>query len=94
MTIWHQLDISKTLETTKTNSETGLTTADANGRLLQNGKNELTEGEKRRPFDIIFDQMKEPMVVVLIVAAIVSGLLGEFIDVTVILLIVILGDGV
>lgn len=90
MTIWHQLDIPQTLETTNTNAETGLTSDEAVARLLQNGKNELTEGEKRRPFDIIFDQMKEPMVIVLLVAALVSGLLGEFIDVTVILLIVIL----
>ncbi len=94
MTIWHQLDVPQTLETIKTSVETGLTTADANGRLIQNGKNELVEGEKRKPFDIILDQMKEPMVIVLIIAAIVSGLLGEFIDVTVILLIVILNAAI
>ncbi len=90
MTSWYQLSVPQTLETIKTTITTGLTVDDAASRLTENGKNELVEGEKRKPFDIIFDQMKEPMVIVLIIAAIVSGLMGEFIDVSVIMLIVIL----
>ncbi len=90
MTTWYQQTIPQTLEKTHTTVDAGLSTTEAAARLAENGANALVEGEKRRPFDIILDQMKEPMVIVLIIAAIVSGLLGEFIDVFVILLIVIL----
>lgn len=89
MSNWHQLDIATTVQTLKTNQETGLTDAEAQARITQYGHNELIERGIKSPWRILFEQLAEPMVLILIAAAVVSGVLGEFADVIVILLIVI-----
>ena len=90
MTEWHKLSAGETLARLNTTPDEGLTEAEAQKRLAQHGPNELVEKGGRQPLEIIVDQLKEPMVIVLLVAALVSGLLGEFLDVVVILAIVLL----
>ncbi|HID53619.1 MAG TPA: cation-translocating P-type ATPase [Anaerolineae bacterium] len=90
MTEWYKLSISETVARLNTAANEGLTEAEVQKRLEQYGPNELVEKGGRKPLEIIIDQIKEPMVIVLIVAALVSGLLGEFLDVVVILAIVVL----
>jgi Ca2+-transporting ATPase len=90
MTEWYRLSPEQLETTTQTDIHDGLTAVEAAQRLEKHGLNELIDRGGRRPVDIIVDQFKEPMVIVLIVAAIVSGLLGEFLEVGVILAIVVL----
>ncbi len=90
MTEWHKLSAGETLARLNSAADEGLTESEAQKRLEQYGPNELVEKGGRKPLEIIIDQIKEPMVIVLLVAALVSGLLGEFLDVAVILAIVIL----
>ncbi len=54
-------------------SENGLTTAEAEKRLEENGKNKLIEGEKESLFHRFLKQLAEPMTIILIVAAIISA---------------------
>ena len=89
MSNWHQLDIATTVQTLNTNQETGLTDGEAQTRIAQYGHNELIERGIKSPWRILLEQLAEPMVLILIAAAVVSGVLGEFADVIVILLIVI-----
>ena len=75
--------------------EDGLASAEAERRLGQYGPNRLEEGKKTTILERIFAQISDPMVLVLIVAAIISGvtavLSGEPLsDVFIILFVVVL----
>ncbi len=57
-------------------SESGLSSAEAEKRLAENGKNKLAEGKKESMLHRFFKQLAEPMTIILIVAAVVSGVLA------------------
>ncbi|MEA3337497.1 MAG: cation-translocating P-type ATPase [Chloroflexota bacterium] len=89
-TQWYKLTADETVQQLETDVEKGLTDAEARRRLEQYGPNELVEGKTKESWRIFLDQFKEVMVIVLMVAALVSGLLGEWLEVVVILAIVLL----
>lgn len=60
-------------------SPEGLTTAEAERRIAQNGKNKLAEAKKDSVIKKFFDQMKDPMIIILIVAAAISAV-TEYIE--------------
>ena len=68
----------------------GLTAAEAVARLAQHGRNALVEGRRRGPLRMFFDQFTDFMIVVLLIAAAVSGVIGDITDTIVILVIVVL----
>ena len=68
----------------------GLTEAEAARRLAQHGPNQLVERGCKSPWRILWEQFTATMVVILIIAAIISAALGEFVDAGAILAIVIL----
>ena len=87
-------DIAEVLSATGS-SETGLTSAEAAKRLETNGKNKLAEAKKDSLIKRFFNQMTDPMIIILLVAAAISGILavaeGEsFADVIIILAVVII----
>lgn len=53
-------------------TQNGLTAAEAASRLEKNGPNKLIEPKKRSVILRFFDQMKDPMIIILLVAAILS----------------------
>ncbi len=57
-------------------SEQGLDKAEAEKRLEQNGKNKLAEGKKESMFHRFFKQFTEPMTIILLVAALISGIMS------------------
>jgi len=71
-------------------SEKGLTNKEADSRLVQFGKNKLKEGKKISSLQIFLNQFKSFIVWILIVATILSFLIHEVLDASVILLIIIL----
>jgi Ca2+-transporting ATPase len=70
--------------------EQGLSEAEASRRLLEHGRNELPEGRRRGPLVMFLGQFADFMIIVLILAAIVSGLIGEPADSIAIVVIVLL----
>ncbi len=54
-------------------SEQGLTSAEAQKRLQENGKNKLAEAKKVSMFSRFIDQLKDPMIIILLVAAVISA---------------------
>jgi cation-transporting P-type ATPase F len=85
----HQLFIHDALRLTNVSLETGLSSEEAAERLVRYGTNQVkarpgTPGWKR-----LLRQFTAPLVLVLIAAALVTGLLGEWVDATVILIVVL-----
>ena len=75
-------------------SPEGLTSQEAARRLEQNGKNKLAEGKKDSLIKRFFQQMADPMILILLAAAAISGVLAvvqgdSFADVIIILAVVI-----
>jgi P-type Ca2+ transporter type 2C len=68
----------------------GLTSAEAAKRLKEHGLNELKKKEGHGIFSIIIGQFENFLVILLIIAAGVSALLGEFLDAAAMLSIVVL----
>ena len=77
-------------------SENGLTEAEAQKRLNENGKNRLEAAKGKSIFRRFMEQLADPMIIILLAAAAVSGVLaamepeGEFVDVIIILAVVII----
>ena len=59
-------------------TENGLSTAEAEKRLEANGKNKLKEGKKKTIFQRVLEQLSDPMIIILIVAAVVSAVTEWF----------------
>jgi len=86
---WYQQDVTQVLAKLGTSDTAGLSHAEVERRLAQNGANELTEPSLKNPWLMVWDQLKATAVVVLIVAAAASALLGDFEDALAIMAIVV-----
>jgi len=86
---WHTLtvdEVAQRLETTPG----GLSLEHAAKRLAHFGANELKEKRARSPWRMLLDQFSDFMIIVLIVAAVISGFVGDAEDTVAIIVIVIL----
>lgn len=77
--------------------QSGLSSAEASTRLAQNGKNKLAEGKKDSLIKRFLSQLADPMIIILIVAAVISAVTatvggeGEgYADVIIIMVVVII----
>ncbi|MFZ3072788.1 MAG: cation-translocating P-type ATPase [Thermodesulfobacteriota bacterium] len=86
---WFLLEIDEVFKTLSTSPE-GITKAEAERRLEDYGANKLEEGKKKTPIVMFLMQFTDFMIIVLIAAAVVSGIIGDITDTVVILLIVAL----
>ncbi len=86
---WHRLSIAETFELLGTNHQ-GLSAITADEKLLKTGPNELKEGKKKSIAVMLLSQFKDVMILILMVAAIISGIIGDLTDTIVILIIVLL----
>ncbi|MBN1791348.1 MAG: cation-translocating P-type ATPase [Bacteroidales bacterium] len=86
---WHRLSIQEAFELLGTNQD-GLSTSAAEIKLMQTGPNELDEGKKKSIAGMLLAQFKDVMILVLMAAAIISGIIGDVTDTIVILIIVLL----
>jgi Ca2+-transporting ATPase len=90
MTKFYQLSTEETVRWLETDLQRGLSEEEAAERLLRYGPNELIERETANPWKILFAQFTEVMVIVLLVAALISLFLGEYVETVAILVIVVL----
>ena len=86
---FHQLTSEEALLELKTTVR-GLAQEEANARRARYGPNELVEKKKRSLVMMFLDQFRDFLILVLLVAAIVSGIVGEPQDAVAILVIVVL----
>ena len=89
---------SDVLEAQNTSAEAGLAAAEAARRAAECGPNKLAEEAKTPLWIRFFQQMADPMVIMLIVAAVISALTGmvkgepDFADVAIIMFVVIVNS--
>ena len=72
----------------------GLSEAEAARRLEEFGANELPASRGRRPWQILLDQFRSPLVYVLLAAAVATMVIGEVVDSAVILAVVLINAAV
>ena len=90
MHTWHVQPIDAICSNLRVNPRSGLSSLEARVRLDQYGENKLIEQGKRKACKILFEQFTSTLVIILIVAAIISGILGKVTETAAILAIVIL----
>lgn len=74
----------------KTDAKRGLSSKEAQERLEKYGENKLQEKGKKPFIQKLVEQLLDPMVIVLIVAAAVSALTGDWIEMLIILAVIVL----
>jgi Ca2+-transporting ATPase len=87
---WHTLDAKLTASQLATDVSTGLTNAEAAARLETHGINDVAAEQARGPLRMLAAQFADFMILVLLVAAVISGVVGELRDTIAILVIVLL----
>ncbi len=97
----HYLETSENVLSELKSTENGLTSAEAEKRLAENGKNKLKEAEKDSLFKKFISSLADPMIIMLLVAAGIQAVVAvieskgiptvkDFADVLVILVVVII----
>jgi len=86
---WHTLSVKDALQTLES-SLLGMNSSEAARRLVQYGPNELEEKQKKSVWYHFINQFKDFMIVILIMAAIISGVMGGLTDTVIILVIVLI----
>src|SRR4030043_2129677 len=70
-------------------SRSGLQTTDAEQRLKQYGLNTISAQQQATALRLLLSQFKSPLVLILIFAAIISGIVGEWVDAIIVIAIVL-----
>jgi hypothetical protein len=87
---WHLREAHELAREHGVDPTLGLDEAEAALRALKHGTNEITGAARRTPVALLLDQFKDFMILVLLGAAVVSGVIGELVDTLAILVIVLL----
>ncbi len=89
-TVWHTMTRQQTAEKLSVTVDNGLADTDVNTRLEKYGANELEEGDHRSIWIALREQMLDPLVLLLLFAALISAFLGKADNVVAIMSIVLL----
>ncbi len=86
---WHSMQAPDVLKELSTDSRTGLTDEEAQRRLVEYGPNRLTARKGKGPFLRFLLQFHQPLIYILLAAALITAFLREWVDSGVILGVVI-----
>jgi Ca2+-transporting ATPase len=88
--MWHAKDRDTVLRELQADAAQGLTDAEAKARLEKYGPNKLKGKKKKSLFMMFLEQMKDMLIYVLLGAAVITIIVGEYMDAVIILAVVIL----
>jgi Ca2+-transporting ATPase len=86
---WHRLTTAEIFELLGTGPR-GLGATAAGNELQKCGPNELQEGRRKSRLSMLLSQFRDVMIIILLAAAVISGVIGDLTDTIVILVIVML----
>ena len=89
MSEWFEIDVQETASKLGTNIIRGLEEAEAARRLAEYGPNELQAAHRISPWTILFEQFKNVLIIILLVATVLSAFLGHGVEAVVITVIVL-----
>lgn len=87
---WFAFEVQELVQEFNSDLTEGLSIEEVNSRLERYGTNTIQEAPPRSLLSMFIDQIKEPLVFVLLIAAIISGIVGEMADTILIMVIVVL----
>ncbi|SMB93317.1 Ca2+-transporting ATPase [Desulfonispora thiosulfatigenes DSM 11270] len=87
---WHYRDKDDVLKEFQVDEKKGITYVEAMRRLELVGHNELRKQKTVSPIVVFFNQFKDFMIIILLMATLISGMLGEYADAITIIAIVFL----
>jgi Ca2+-transporting ATPase len=91
---WHSISAAVAARRLGTDLDAGLTIGAAARRIASDGPNEIRERGRRSLFAMAVSQLSDFMIVILIVAALVSGIIGDITDTLVIIAILVLNGAI
>jgi P-type Ca2+ transporter type 2C len=86
--MWFNENSKEVEKKLSTNILNGLSKEEAQSRLIKNGPNKLTGKKKKSIFILLFEQINDPMIYILLGAAVISAIVGEISDALIILLVI------
>lgn len=87
---WYNKKPAEIEKELSTHVENGLRSQEANNKLSEYGKNALEEEKGRSYFAKLMDQFKDPMIIILLAASIVSAIVGQIEDSIIIVAIIVI----
>ena len=87
---WYSINLEEVLEKLNVNPDQGLTSQEANNRIDAYGLNKLDEAPPTTIWEMLWEQFSDFVVMLLIVAAVISALLGDWVEAAAIMAIVLL----
>ncbi|MDU6174497.1 MAG: calcium-transporting P-type ATPase, PMR1-type [Clostridium perfringens] len=88
--MWYKKSKNEILKELDVDEKNGLSSNEALRRLEKYGKNKLATKKKKTLFKQFLSQLKDVMIYILIIAAIISAFLGEISDALIILLVIVI----
>src|SRR3989344_8782165 len=83
---WHSTSLTEVIKEFNTNTSKGLSVKEVEKRKLGSGLNVLPRGKEVHWWEMLFGEFKNPLIIILLVAAIVTFFLDEKLDTLVIML--------
>src|SRR3989338_301023 len=77
---WHTLPISAVSSGLTTDPKTGLSTAEAARRLAEYGPNQLEQAHHTSAWELLFEQFKNVLIIILLIAVGLSAVLGHEVE--------------
>jgi len=90
----YQKSIEEIMSETKSSQKNGLDSQEAAKRLVQNGYNQLKEAPKKSVFKLFLETLKDMTVIILLVVAFIQIMMGNWIESSVILTVLLLNSAV
>ena len=86
---WHSMGVDAVLKELDTDPHKGLADEEIKRRITEYGYNELKQQGRISPYQIFFNQFKNILIIILILAILLSAMVGEIVDAALITVIVI-----
>lgn len=92
--MWHTKKINDVIQNLNSNSSTGLSNNQVSNLISINGKNSITKKSGKNIFKMIFDQLNNILIYILIIAGLLSYFLGDPKESIIIFLVIILNTSI
>ena len=76
--MFEKQNIQETISKLNSDTVKGLTEGEAFRRLRQNGRNEMRAARKKTKIQLFLEQLKDPLIYILLIAAVVSIVVKEW----------------